>query len=122
MGLHVAVSEYSWDEGTDLCWFYFIVYKKKLFGGLKPDRRFACWKLVLPLLNDNEIDVQNISLQDGNIRTVNDENHNIPIELHHLVIAIFLAGAKTLREAGEEPKAKMIDQARDGFFKKYILK
>ena len=112
---NVTVTDYYWGVADDdIISLDFVVYKKKLFGGIKPDRRFNGWCLSFKLANDLEIDIDYLLLQDGNI-------HGQPL-IPQLAYAVLLAGADTLKRSGEIEKSSLLQKASIKFFKKYIFK
>lgn len=112
---NVTVTDYYWGVADDeIISLDFVVYKKRLFGGLKPDRRFNGWCLSFRLINDLEIDIDNLHLQDGDI-------HGQPL-IPQLAYAVLLAGSDTMKRLGEAEKASLLQKAAVKFFKKYILK
>ncbi|MBU4445013.1 hypothetical protein KJ656_08040 [bacterium] len=112
---NVTVTNYTFGEDiNEATILEFIVYKKGLFGGIKPDRKFNGWCLMFSQLNQHEIDIDSLYLQDGNI-------HGQPL-IPQLAYAVLLAGADTLKRSGEVEKASLLQKASIKFFKKYILK
>jgi len=112
---NVVVTNYTWTtNGDDIITLDFTVYKKGLFGRVKPDRNFDGWGLVFKQLSNSEIDIDSLVIQDGNIR-------GVPL-IPHLAHAVLLAGANTLKKAGEIEEASLLQKASRTFFKKYILK
>jgi len=123
MKSNVAVTNYVWGSGgDDACILDFAVLKKGLLGGMKPDRRFAGWALTFFIQEDNQIDIDTISLIDGNFQTVQDGHFSLRASDYALVNAVLFAGVDTLKNSGEEQKANMVSQARPRFFKKYLVK
>ena len=112
---NVAVTDYYWGVADDeIISLDFVVFKKKLFGGVKPDRRFNGWCLSFKLINNLEVDIDNLLLQDGNIQ-------GQPL-IPQLAYAVLSAGSDTLKKSGEEEKASLLQKAAIKFFKKHILK
>jgi len=112
---NVTVINYTWNTNVDdLIALDFVVYKKGLFGRIKPDKQFDGWGLVFEKPSNGEIDIDNLVIQDGNI-------HTVPLN-PQLAYAILLAGADTFKKSGEIEKSSLLQKASVKFFQKYILK
>ena len=106
---NVTVTDCYWGIADDeIISLDFVVYKKKLFGGIKPDRRFNGWCLSFKLINELEIDIDNLLFQDGNI-------HGQPLN-PQLAYAVLLAGSDTMKRSGEAEKASLLQKAAVKFW------
>lgn len=115
MKSNVAVTEYVWaPDSEDITTLDFAVFKKGFFGSIKKDRSFEGWCLCFKHKDDKTVDIDSISMQNSNF-------HTQPLNLE-LAYAVLLAGSNTLKNAGEDNKAKLLNQAAISLFKQKILK